>query len=444
VSGDLLPILMMLGLIVGIFAGYPVAWVLAGLGVLFFFIGDFRMAFFGTVVSRTYGGVLANWLLLAAPLFVFMGLMLERSGMAERLLLTLERMMGRLRGGLACAVILVGVILAASTGIIGASVVLLGVLALPVMLQRGYAKGVSLGVIAASSVLGILIPPSIMLVFMGEILQVPVGDLFLAAVVPGLLLASLYALYIVVLGWAKPATMPLSVRSQGPDEGRLWLDLLRDLVGPLVLILSVLGSILAGFATPTEAAAIGALGATLLAFASGRLSWRVLRVASRDTAKLTAMVMFVMIGATCFSVVFKQLGGTAMIERSIEALDLGPYGTLLVICGIIFLLGFVLDWIEICFIVLPLFAPIIAKQDFGVNPGYTLVWFATVVAVNLQSSFLTPPFGYALFYLKGVAPPGVTMPDIYRAIIPFVVLQVIGMALVIGFPDIALWLPQLK
>ena len=440
-----MPLAMVLALVAGIFLGYPVAFVLGGVGVLFVLYSDLPTLFLGTVVSRIYGNVISNWLLVAVPMFVFMGIMLERSGLARNLLLSLQQLMGGLRGGLAIAVTGLGVILAASTGIIGASVVTLGILALPVMLQAGYRKEIATGTIAASSTLGILIPPSIMLVLMGDILRISVGDLFVAAMVPGLLLAVIYIAFILILALMRPSWMPPGEARQSGSRMQLLGRLLRDLVAPLALVMVVLGSIIAGVATPTEAASLGALGASLLALVSGNLNWKVLSGAVSETGKITAMIMFVIIGATCFGVVFGRLGGERMIHDAVGAMPLDAYGTLILLLGIIFLLGFILEWIEISYVVLPLFAPIIVMQDFGLGltNSETLLWFAVMVAVMLQTSFLTPPFGYALFYLKGVAPANVTMLNIYRGIIPFVVLQLIGLGLVLVFPALALWLPRL-
>ncbi|QEA38885.1 TRAP transporter large permease subunit [Pistricoccus aurantiacus] len=441
-----LALAMIVSLLVGIFTGYPVAFLLGGLGILFAFIGDIPLPFLGTVGSRIFGGVIENWLLIAIPLFVFMGLMLERSGVAQRLLLTLQRLFGRIHGGLAVSVAILGIVMAASTGIIGASVVMLGLLALPVMLKQGYREEMACGVIAASGTLGILIPPSIMLVLMGSILQVSVGALFKAALLPGLLLGALYIAYLLITAWIKPEWAPLAdPDSVDTDTTPLPIALLRDLLGPFLLIFAVLGSIMAGIATPTEAAAIGALGSLLLALATRSLDYRTLRDATRETSRTSAMILFIVIGATCFSVVFKRLGGDYMIEDLITGTGLGPYGLLLLIMGLIFVLGFFLEWIEISYVVLPLVAPVVEMLDFGLGLSSQgiLVWFAILVAINLQTSFLTPPFGYALFYLKGITEGQVSIGTIYRSILPFVVLQLVGLALCLLFPALVLWLPGL-
>ncbi|HEY9566837.1 MAG TPA: TRAP transporter large permease subunit [Thalassobaculum sp.] len=438
-----LPILMIVSLIGGIFTGYPVAFLLAGLGVVFSFLASIPVAFLGTVVSRIFSGTLANWLLLAVPLFIYMGLMLEKSGAAKKLLLSLERLFAGMRGGLAISVALLGIVMAASTGIIGASVVLLGVLSLPVMLRQKYDKGLAAGIICASGTLGILIPPSIMLVLVGDILQISVGDLFMAAMFPGLVLGGLYIAYILGIAFLAPHKAPAGVVDVD-DTRPLWLALGSDLLAPVLLIMGVLGSIVAGIATPTEAAAIGAAGTMVLAAFAGEMSFANLRDSVLETCRTTGMILFVAIGATCYSVIFKRVGGDSMIEDTVAAFASGPYGTLAVVMILIFILGFFLEWIEISYIVLPLFAPIIAGLDFGLGltSGEQLTWFAILVAINLQTSFLTPPFGYALFYLKGIAPPELSMGDIYRAIVPFVMLQLIGLGLAIAFPGLVLWLPK--
>lgn len=441
-----LAMLMVVSLLAGIFTGYPVAFLLGGLGIIFAFIGGIPVLFLATVGSRIFGGVVENWLMIAIPLFVFMGLMLESSGVARRLLLTLQRVFGRTPGGLAISVAILGVVMAASTGIIGASVVMLGLLALPVMMRQGYHPEMACGVIAASGTLGILIPPSIMLVLMGSILQVSVGDLFKAALIPGLLLGALYVVYLLVIARINPHWAPLpDADAIDTDTSPLALALLRDLFGPFVLIFAVLGSIMAGIATPTEAAAIGALGSMILALLMRSLSWSTLGKTVRETSRTSAMILFVVIGATCFSVVFKRLGGDYMIEALITGTGLGPYGLLLLIMGLIFVLGFFLEWIEISFVVLPLIAPVVELLDFGMglSSQALLIWFAILVAINLQTSFLTPPFGYALFYLKGVTAGKIGIGTIYRSIIPFVLLQITGLALCIFFPAIALWVPGL-
>ncbi|MFK7870886.1 MAG: TRAP transporter large permease subunit [Roseobacter sp.] len=437
----IIPLSMVICLLIGIFSGYPVAFVLGGVGILFAFIGELPFAFLKIGVSRIYAGIIENWLLLAVPLFVFMGAMLDKSGLAQNLLYSLERALGKKRGGLAISVALLGIIMAASTGIVGASVVMLSTLALPIMLREKYKPELAVGTIAASGTLGILIPPSIMLVLVGDILQISVGELFLGAIVPGLMLGGLYIAYIVFVALTKPSHAPVSTNVRG--EGSLTIALLRDLFAPLALILTVLGSIATGMATPTEAAGLGAICAMVLAAINRKLTFPTLSGCVRETGNTSAMILSVLVGATIFGMVFKGLKGDKMIENAILFFDLGAYGTLGLLLILIFIMGFFLEWVEISFIVLPLFAPIVAALDFGlgISQQQQLLWFAMLVAVNLQTSFLTPPFGYSLFYIKGVAPPEITIRTIYRGIVPFVGLQLFGLALMIIWPDLVLWMP---
>lgn len=438
----IIPLSMVLFLLVGIFSGYPVAFVLGGVGVIFAFVGGLPIAFLKIGVSRIYAGVIENWLLLAVPLFVFMGAMLDKSGLAQNLLYSLERALGRKRGGLAISVAVLGIIMAASTGIVGASVVMLSTLALPIMLRENYKPELAVGTIAASGTLGILIPPSIMLVLVGDILQISVGELFLGAIVPGLLLGGLYIAYIVFVALTKPSNTPVSTSVRA--EGSLAVALARDLLAPLALILTVLGSIATGTATPTEAAGLGAICAMILAALNRRLTRETVSACVRETGNTSAMILGVLVGATIFGMVFKGLKGDKMIENAILFFDLGAYGTLGILLVMIFIMGFFLEWVEISFIVLPLFAPIVAALDFGLDLSreQQLLWFAMLVAVNLQTSFLTPPFGYSLFYIKGVAPPEITIRTIYRGIIPFVALQLFGLSLLIIWPSLVLWVPD--
>ena len=438
----IIPLTMVVCLLIGIFSGYPVAFVLGGIGILFAFIGGLPFAFLKIGVSRIYAGVIENWLLLAVPLLVFMGAMLDKSGLAQNLLYSLERALGRKRGGLAISVALLGIIMAASTGIVGASVVMLSTLALPIMLKEKYKPELAVGTIAASGTLGILIPPSIMLVLVGDILQISVGELFLGAIVPGLLLGGLYIAYIVYVALIKPNDAPVSTTERA--GGSLAVALLRDLFAPLLLILTVLGSIATGTATPTEAAGLGAICAIILAALNRKLSFRTISDCVRETGNTSAMILDVLVGATVFGMVFKGLKGDAMIEDALLFFDLGAYGTLGILLLLIFVMGFFLEWVEISFIVLPLFAPIVAGLDFGldISREQQLLWFAMLVAVNLQTSFLTPPFGYSLFYVKGVAPPEISIRIIYRGIVPFVGLQLTGLALLIFWPDLVLWFPD--
>ena len=448
---EALPLLMFAALALFIFTGFPVAFVLAGVGLLFGFIGwtldVFTFARFTLIPLRIYGGTMENLVLVAIPMFIFMGTMLEKSGVAEDLLNTLQVLTRRLPGGLALSVTLMGTILAATTGIIGASVVLMTLMALPVMMQRNYHIPLAAGTIAASGTLGILIPPSIMLVIMADLLSIPVGTLFIGAVLPGLMLASFYMVYILGIAAVRPDIAPPLPADVGPDNPiELAVMVLRTFLPPIALIVLVLGSIFGGLATPTEAAGVGALGATLLAFFNGRLTWRTFRDVVERSALTGAMLFGIFVGATCFSFVFKMLQGDTVIVQIVQGSGVGAWGVLIALMAVVFVLGFFFDWFEITLIVLPVFAPIIQLLDFGDHiPLSTLVvpWFAILMAVNLQTSFLTPPFGFALFYMKGVAPAGVRIQQIYQGIIPFVILQVIGLALIMAFPEIALYLPQL-
>ena len=436
------PLLMVVCLLFGIFSGYPVMFVLAGIGIIFVFVGGLPPAFIKIGISRIYGGVIENWLLLSVPLFVFMGAMLDKSGLAQNLLYSLERLLGRKRGGLAISVAVLGIIMAASTGIVGASVVMLSTLALPIMLREKYKPELAVGTIAASGTLGILIPPSIMLVLIGDILHISVGDLFLGAIIPGLLLGGLYIAYIIYVAITMHSYTPFS--SEQRYEGSLFLSLIRDLFAPVVLILTVLGSIATGTATPTEAAGLGAISAMILAAINRKLTKDTITSCIRQTGNTSAMILGVLVGATIFGMVFKGLHGDVMIQNAIAYFDLSAYGTLFLLLLIIFIMGFFLEWIEISFIVLPLFAPIVALLDFGLGLSQQeqLLWFAMLVAVNLQTSFLTPPFGYSLFYIKGVAPPEINIRTIYRGITPFVVLQFVGLSVLVIWPNIVLWVPR--
>lgn len=438
------PLLMVVALLGGIFVGYPVAFVLAGIGVIFTFLADVPILFLSTGVSRTFSGILSNWLLIAVPLFVFMGLMLEKSGVAQRLLRSLAGILGPVPGGYAFAVAVIGIVMAASTGIIGASVVLMGMLALPAMQESRYDPQLSTGVIAATGTLGILIPPSIMLVVLGDTMRISVGDLFAGALIPGLMLGGLYIVYLVFVAIFQPQRMPPLPRSARVSIRQAAWDLARDLLAPMALILLVLGSIIAGIATPTEAAALGALGALVLALLSRELTFKQFLGVLNETTKTTAMIMFVMIGATVFSVIFRKLGGDTMIADAlgIDEAGVNPYWVMFIIMAFIFVLGMFLDWVEITFIVMPIVAPIIAGLDFGLPKEQVLLWFAILFAVNLQTSFLTPPFGYALFYIRGIAPPEISINMIYKGIIPFVLIQLVALVLCIFFPELVLWLPE--
>lgn len=479
---DNLPLFMFAALAILLFSGYPVALVLGGIGLAFGFIGiyfdEFLFIQFRAMSSRVFG-IQENIILTAIPMFIFMGTMLERSGVARDLLNCLQVLLRRVPGGLALAVTIMGTILAATTGIIGASVVMMSLLALPVMIERNYSAPLATGTIAASGTLGILIPPSIMLVIMAELLERSVGNLFVAAVFPGLILSALYMVYIVTYSSLKPDVAPALASDIGPQtRAGVWMMVFRSFLPPVFLIFLVLGSILAGWATPTEAAGVGAFGAVLLgvvnlvllpalgvpemhfegeahaelddhAVGGGFGSelkhfWSVVCDVVHRTALTNAMLFGIFIGATLFSYVFRALGGDDLVIDLVEALGLESWGLLFLILAIVFFLGFFFDWIEITLIVLPVFSPIIQLLDFGghVDKFEIVYWFAILMAVNLQTSFLTPPFGFALFYMKAVAPPSVKMEQIYLGIIPFVLLQLFGLVLVVIFPDIALWLPR--
>ncbi|MBM2322992.1 MULTISPECIES: TRAP transporter large permease subunit [Marivita] len=458
-----LVIAMFLTFIALLFTGFPVAWVLAGTGVLYCgiaYLFDNGMMNWtgleetligldylslGAVVNRVYA-TMSNAVLVALPMFIFMGLMLDESGVAEKLMTSMQRLFGRTRGGLAITVTMIGIILAASTGIIGASVVLLGVLALPSMVEQKYSPLLGTGVVAASGTLGILIPPSIMLVIMADQMALSVGDLFMAAMLPGMLIGFLYLTYIFGISYLKPSVAPAPEGAVRPDWAAV-KDVLVAVLPTLGLILAVLGSIFAGITTPTEASGIGAIGATVLALGYRKLTLQKLINVLKSTFNTTAYIFAIFLGATVFSYVLRELGGDQLIEDMILGTGFGPNGTVIVILAIVFLLGFVLDWIEITLIVLPLMRPIINALGLDI-PGYgvvdeaALVWFVILVAVTLQTSFLTPPVGFALFYLKGVCPPEIKLGHIYKGVVPFVLLQLTGLALVFFMPWLATWLPS--
>ncbi|MBI2881343.1 MAG: TRAP transporter large permease subunit [Candidatus Tectomicrobia bacterium] len=433
---DFLPLWMFVALFGLLFLGYPVAFTIGALAVFFGWIG-FGLGFFSLLPLRIWG-VMTNFTVVAVPMFVFMGVMLERSGLAEDLLETMAVLFGPLRGGLSIAVVVVGALLAASTGIVGATTVTMGLLALPTMLRRRYSPEIATGTIAASGTLGQIIPPSIVLVILGDIMGLPIGDLFMGAVVPGLVLVGLYLLFIVGVGLARPEAMPLLREEErvALSPGELAVRVMKSLVPPLFLMLAVLGSIFAGVASPTEASAMGALCSMLLAWARGKLDLATLRMVMRATTRLTSMVFIILVGATTFGLVFRGLGGDDLVRGFIRWIPYGKWGALTIVMLVLFVAGFFLDFIEITFIHVPVLAPLMAHL------GFDPLWFAVLIAVNLQTSFLTPPFGYALFYLKSVAPQGVTTGHIYRGIVPFVALQLVGLALVILFPEMVLWLPR--
>ncbi len=429
-SDAVLPLLMAGLTIAGILAGYRVAMVLAGAAAIFILVSDLPTAFFSILVSRIYANVLSNWLLVAIPMFIFMGLVLETSGVAERSLRAAQRALGGSAAGMGISVLVIGVLLAASSGIVGASVVLLALLALPRLQEAGFDKATSAGLIASSGTLAILIPPSVMLIVLGDQLKMPVPDMFAGAIGPGLLLVGIYAAYII---W-KTRKLPAMNKTESISIPRLLFDL-----GPLLaLVVCVLGSILAGLATPTEASGVGAFGAVLVTLLYGKFSLEMLMNAARQTVVTTALVLFVIMGATCFSAVFKGIGGDDLVEAGVMAFGSDPYTVLAVVMVSIFVLGFFLDWLEITLILLPIFAPIVAGLDFGngLGPDQLLVWFGILVAVNLQTSFLTPPFGFSLFYLRGAVGDQLSTPQIYRGVLPFIVLQLIVLALLIIFPGL--------
>ena len=457
---EILVICMFVTFISLLFTGFPIAWVLAGTSVLFTAVGavlehygvslggfyEANFIAYKAVINRIYK-LGENQVLVALPMFIYMGFMLDKSGIAERMMLSMQNLFGKVRGGLGITVTMIGIILAASTGIIGASVVLLGILSIPAMMAQGYSKTFSVGTVAGAGTLGILIPPSIMLVIMADQLALSVGDLFMGAVFPGMLLGGLYIVYILALGILKPAAVPLSP-DRKPFEWGLLLDVIKDILPAAFLILAVLGSIFAGITTPTEASGIGAAGALLLTVLNKRFSLKVFKEVTLSAFNTTAYIYGILIGATCFALVLRNLGGDEFIEKILMSLPLGDWGILVFILFCVFLLGFFLDWVEITLIILPLVAPVVENltsiniQGFGDIGKPILVWFVILIAVTLQTSFLSPPVGFALFYLKGVCPPQVKLTDIYRGVVPFIILQLIGLILIAIFPALALWLPS--
>ena len=445
---ELLSIALMVTFILGLFLGYPVAWLLAGVSVLFaaiaivlttqFGVDTFLMTSwvkFSGIIDR-FDAIMSNWVLVSLPMFVYMGLMLDRSGVADVMMRNFVKVFGGIRGGLGLTVIVIGILLAASTGIVGASVVLLAMLSMPIMLQHHYSKAIASGLVAASGTLGILIPPSIMLVLMADQVSVSVGDLFMGALVPGLLLGVLYMVFIVVVGFVRPDLVPprpadaekLTLR----QVGMAFLSTLPT----FGLILVVLGSIFFGIATPTEASGLGAFGAMLLAAINRQLSWKVIRQVGIDTTITTSFIFAIFIGATVFAYVLRMIGGDELITELFKGTGLGPTGLVLLVLAVVFVAGFFLDWFEIVLIILPLLAPVIKLS------GIDMTWFLILVALMLQTSFLTPPVGFSLFYLKGVVPKGVTIRDIYIGIIPFVLLQLTMVGLCLLFPQLILLMPQ--
>ncbi|WP_295879739.1 TRAP transporter large permease subunit [uncultured Thiohalocapsa sp.] len=454
---ELMPLLLFLAVGAVLLLGYPVALSLGGTALVFAYLGEwlglFDHAFIEALPNRIYG-VMTNETLIAVPLFVFMGVMLERSKVAENLLDTMALLFGPMRGGLGISVTVVGMLLAASTGIVGATVVTMGLLSLPTMLRRHYDPSVAAGTICASGTLGQIIPPSIVLVLLGDVLSaayqqaqldmgifspdtVSVGDLFIGALIPGLLLVGAYIGYMLGVAIFRPAAVPAIPAAERPQhDWRFWLRVLRVLLPPLGLIVAVLGSILYGIATPTEAASVGAVGALLLAAVQRQLGLRTLTAVVRQTTIVTSMVFLIFIGAAVFSLVFRGFGGDEVVTDFLTGLPGGVVGAVALVMLVMFLLGFILDFIEITFVVVPIVGPVLLAM--GLDP----VWLGVMIAINLQTSFLTPPFGFSLFYLRGVAPPEVTTPQIYRGVLPFIVLQLLMLGALALFPGLATWLPD--
>jgi tripartite ATP-independent transporter DctM subunit len=433
--------------IVSLFSGYPVAWLLAGLSLGMAALGialgevgydTFLMTSwtkFSGVIDR-FDAIMSNWVLVSLPMFVYMGQMLDRSGVAENMMRNFVKVFGGIKGGLGLTVVVIGILLAASTGIVGASVVLLAVLAMPIMLEQRYSKSLASGVVAASGTLGILIPPSIMLVLMADQVSTSVGDLFMGAMIPGLGLGLLYMLYVIAVGIFRPDLVPARADHV---EALTWRQIgvaFLSTVPTFGLILVVLGSIFFGIATPTEASGLGALGAMLLAAANGRLDLKTLRQVGIETTLTTCFIFAIFIGATVFAYTLRLVGGDELITDFFKSMGLGPTGLVLVVLAVVFVAGFFLDWFEIVLIIVPLLAPAVKLA------GIDMTWFLILIAIMLQTSFLTPPVGFSLFYLKGVVPKGVTIGDIYRGVIPFVLLQVVMVAACLIFPDLVLWLPK--
>jgi tripartite ATP-independent transporter DctM subunit len=444
---ELIVVLFLVSFIGSLFTGYPIAWLLGGLSLLFTAGGILLNTYFGIdtflltrwqnfaiIVDRTFAQM-ANWVLVALPMFIYMGLMLDRSGVAELMMTNFVRVFGKMRGGLALTVVLIGILLAASTGIVGASVVLLATLSMPIMMRQKYSKTLASGVVAASGTLGILVPPSIMLVIMADQLSLSVGDLFMGAMIPGLMLGALYLVYVILIAQIRPDVAPAPAETAPLTAREIW-GAVAATVPTAGLIVAVLGTIFFGVATPTEASGVGAFGATLLAAANRKLNLQVIRQVGIETTLTTAFIFGIFLGATAFALVMRSLGGDEFIAHLLKGLPFGPTGIAIFILFVAFIAGFFLDWLEIVLIMLPLVAPVV--KDLGFN----LVWFVVVFAVCLQTSFLTPPVGFSLFYLKGVVPREITTRDIYVGIIPFVVLQLLAVAASFVWPELVLWLPR--
>ncbi|MGD9019048.1 MAG: TRAP transporter large permease subunit [Desulfuromonadales bacterium] len=439
-SVEVLTILMFMTLMASIALGHPLAVTLAAVATVFGLIDNgFDVSALLGLFANNAWGIFLNYVLVAIPLFIFMAQILDRSKVSEGLFDALYQVLGGLRGGLGMAVIVVSTVFAATTGIIGASVVAMGLMAGPALLRRGYNRGLGAGIICASGTLGILIPPSIMLVVYGGLTgqkETSVGNLFAAAIMPGLLLSALYLLYVGVRCYINPKMgPPIPREDRTATVGEKIAMTLKNFVPPFGLILTVMGTILAGIATPTEAAALGCIGALILAMATKKLNWDVITQSCIATARTTAMIMALFVGGKFFSVVFLSMGGGDVVADVLLGMDVSPYVVFIIMMAVVFIMGMFIDWAAILLVVVPIFTPIAMDLDF--NP----LWFAMMVCINLQTSFLTPPFGYALFYFKGVAPPEYTMGDVYRGILPFVAIQLIGLATLIFFPEIITWLP---
>ncbi|NAO95112.1 TRAP transporter large permease subunit [Halomonas sp. MG34] len=437
-----MPLAMVALLFTGILSGYPVALVLGGVSMLFLLLSDLPMAFTSMMLTRVYANALSNWLYVAIPMFILMGLLMERTGLAREAFRISERLLHRLPGHLSLTVLFVGGLLAATTGVVGASVVLLSVLALPRMLESGYSARAASGLVSASGTLAILMPPSVMLIILSSLVAVPVGHLFRAALVPSALLILLYTLYALVTAWweARQSDAPRPVlEPQGEKVASLWRDGLA-LAPFLVLIPMVLGAIVTGVATPTEASGIGVLAVLLFACLTGKANLSAVLMGAREAAVATATIMLLVIAATCFSLIFKGVGGDRLILSTLGLLGTGDWSMILLILFLVFLLGFFLDWLEISLILMPIFVPIIGQLDLGngLSGGALMVWFAVLFAINLQTSFLTPPFGVSLFYLKSAMGDRVATVDIYRGVIPFIAMQLLVLLIILLFPAVLL------
>ena len=431
-----LALLMLAGFFGLLMLGVPVAISLATAGFVFGYLG-FGETLFNLLPARVFG-VAGGYQWLAIPLFVFMGVMLEKSRLADDLLDVMGHLAGGLRGGMGVGIVLFGVLMGATTGIVGATIITLGLLTLPTLIRRGYDKRIACGTICASGTLGQIIPPSLILILLSDIMQLSVGTLFAAAVGPGLLLAGVYIVFLLVLGMLKPELMPPLPQAERDAVSRrqLWIRFWKVVVPPILLVVAVLGSIVGGVAAPTEAASMGAIGAVLITLGSGRFSWATLKAVAQETAKITAVMMFILLMAQVFALSFRGLQGEELITQLFDWLPGGVNADIWFLMALIFVLGMFLEWIEISYIAVPLFLPVLVSQ--GVDP----VWLAMLITVNLQSSFLTPPFGWALFYLKGVAPPEVGIKDIYQGVLPFIAMQALALVLLFFYPQLALWLPK--